>query len=319
MVGVIFMSEKQDGHSARTAAELEQKYNFGKTFAEVIGLATDARNTAEEVKTTLDGMGAEEIFNLLTDNGIAQGLFRDENGNYYFNGEYIKSLNITVKDSVYVGPGEEIETVRKHLNKTATIPCAKQSLYDTNGDGDISLADMANLRLASMGMLSVSEFPNAVKTEVEVTLNLKNPEKILRITGINMWGRSFENYIGVNGSNIKNTDYADYITEKGESGIWTYRKWASGIAECWGSVSGSYSITSAYGDGYVSDTVFESFPTGLFIEVPVANVSFNCGNYGVTTVSMRDLGVSGVGAVLYDAVSATRKGTYTFSAKGIWK
>lgn len=314
------MSEKQDGHAARTAAELEQKYNFGKTFAEVIGLATDARNTAEEVKSTLEGMGAEEIFNLLTDNGTAQGLFRDENGNYYFNGEYIKSLNITVKDSVYVAPGEEeIETVKNHLSGQSTIPSAKQALYDVNGDGDITLSDMANLRLASMGLLSVSKFSNAVKTDVEVTLNLKDPEKILRIKGTNMWGRSFNNYIGVNGSNIKNTDYADYITEQGESGIWTYRKWASGIAECWGSVSGSYSITTAYGDGYISDAVFESFPTGLFSKAPIANVSFNCGNYGVTTVSMRDLGVSGVGAVLYDAVSATRKGKYTFSAKGIWK
>lgn len=27
---------------------------------------------------------------------------------------------------------------------------------------------------------------------------------------------------------------ADYIVEQGTSGIWTYRKWASGIAECWG-------------------------------------------------------------------------------------
>ena len=27
---------------------------------------------------------------------------------------------------------------------------------------------------------------------------------------------------------------ADYIVEQGTSGIWTYRKWSSGIAECWG-------------------------------------------------------------------------------------
>ena len=26
---------------------------------------------------------------------------------------------------------------------------------------------------------------------------------------------------------------ADYIVETGTSGIWTYRKWNSGIAECW--------------------------------------------------------------------------------------
>lgn len=27
---------------------------------------------------------------------------------------------------------------------------------------------------------------------------------------------------------------ADYIVEQGTSGNWTYRKWNSGIAECWG-------------------------------------------------------------------------------------
>ena len=29
---------------------------------------------------------------------------------------------------------------------------------------------------------------------------------------------------------------ADTIVAQGESGIWTYRKWASGVAECWGSL-----------------------------------------------------------------------------------
>lgn len=34
-------------------------------------------------------------------------------------------------------------------------------------------------------------------------------------------------------NSIKNLN-ADYIIEQGTSGIWTYRKWASGLAECWG-------------------------------------------------------------------------------------
>lgn len=38
----------------------------------------------------------------------------------------------------------------------------------------------------------------------------------------------------------------DMVIEQGTSGIWTYRKWASGLAECWGSKSVSY--TPAVGD-----------------------------------------------------------------------
>lgn len=34
----------------------------------------------------------------------------------------------------------------------------------------------------------------------------------------------------------------DYIVEQGTSGIWTYRKWNSGVAECWG--RGSFTINS---------------------------------------------------------------------------
>lgn len=29
-------------------------------------------------------------------------------------------------------------------------------------------------------------------------------------------------------------DQVDYVVEQGTSGIWTYRKWSSGFAECWG-------------------------------------------------------------------------------------
>ena len=32
---------------------------------------------------------------------------------------------------------------------------------------------------------------------------------------------------------------ADYVVEQGTSGIWTYRKWNSGIAECWLSYQGT--------------------------------------------------------------------------------
>lgn len=55
---------------------------------------------------------------------------------------------------------------------------------------------------------------------------------------------------------------ADYIVEQGTSGIWAYRKWASGVAECWleselhltGSTPAAYMNNSAY----YSDVIFDS-------------------------------------------------------------
>lgn len=41
---------KQDKIAPRTPADLERRYNFDKSFAEVMGIATDARNEAQEAK-----------------------------------------------------------------------------------------------------------------------------------------------------------------------------------------------------------------------------------------------------------------------------
>lgn len=47
------MSEKQDRQGARTATDLERKYNFGKTFAELMGIALDARESVDSLASTL--------------------------------------------------------------------------------------------------------------------------------------------------------------------------------------------------------------------------------------------------------------------------
>jgi hypothetical protein len=36
---------------------------------------------------------------------------------------------------------------------------------------------------------------------------------------------------------FNNIILSDFVVEQGTNGIWTYRKWNSGIAECWGNVS----------------------------------------------------------------------------------
>ena len=49
---------------------------------------------------------------------------------------------------------------------------------------------------------------------------------------------------------------ADYIVSQGTSGIWTYRKWASGVAECWLeselTLTGSAPVTNMNGSAYLS-------------------------------------------------------------------
>ena len=47
------MSEKQDRTGVRTAVDLERKYNFGKTFAEMLGLIYDSRDKVDSVESSL--------------------------------------------------------------------------------------------------------------------------------------------------------------------------------------------------------------------------------------------------------------------------
>ena len=85
------MNNKQDRAYARTAADLERKYNFGKTFAEVFGLIDGVKDDTEQAIKELDqALNHDEIFNRLTNYGKVQGIYR-ENDNIYINASYIKS------------------------------------------------------------------------------------------------------------------------------------------------------------------------------------------------------------------------------------
>lgn len=77
---------------------------------------------------------------------------------------------------------------------------------------------------------------------------------------------------------IAQTDYVveqGTVNMQGTASTWAYRKWASGIAECWG----LYPITGAVINvawGYLFETAVNyqlSFPTGLFVSNPVAHFS----------------------------------------------
>lgn len=49
----VYVSAKQDLQGVRTAPDLEQKYQFNKRFAELMGIAMDARDKVDSVESTL--------------------------------------------------------------------------------------------------------------------------------------------------------------------------------------------------------------------------------------------------------------------------
>lgn len=260
---------------ARTASDIERKYNFDKSFAEVMGLATDAQQIAEEAKeaaSNLDSnLTSDEIFNRLTRNGQLQGLFKGVDGEIYINAKFVKSAEMVLENSAFLNPeNEEIETVRQHLLGNITISDDLIPYYDTNNDGKISLSDLSNLRLASLGQIDLAKNMNgAKKSDITLSFDLSNPERFLTLKGKNMWGREIEKYIGVNGTNIKNLEAVDYIVESGTRDNWTYEKWASGKAVCWSEYDfGEVTCVNPYGNWYASSVIDYYFPAGLFNKKP---------------------------------------------------
>lgn len=330
---------KQDGVFPRTPSALEQKYQFGKSFAEVMEIATDARKEADNANKSVEkldtSLSAEEVYNRLTDNGKLQGLFRDEDGNLFVNAAYLyaleklfaKDLTMTGKFTNiledYIAPGEEeIEFLQHHILGDITIPAELFPLYDLNGDGQLDIVDIANMEKARLGIIPMANFPNANKTTVTMTIDLSKPDKAIRFTGTNMWGRAFDSYIGVNLTNITNSKVADYVVESGTEGNWTWEKWNSGKAVCWCTTEYKridYN-TNWYNIAYYSNASY-NLPSGLFFKTPTFAAVNTLSSVGLLENSITSITTDTIGWFAIDHITepTSRDVKFLIEVKGAWK
>lgn len=63
---------------------------------------------------------------------------------------------------------------------------------------------------------------------------------------------------------------ADYVVEQGKNGTWTYRKWESGVAECWGAYTVSLESMDTGISGVSGRSGKITLPSGLFSGKPTA-------------------------------------------------
>lgn len=121
---------------------------------------------------------------------------------------------------------------------------------------------------------------------------------------------------GLTGSSTEVAD--DYVVEQGTSGIWTYRKWASGIAECWGYTAVPSATYSANG-GYKQ--VAEAVPS-IFNTTPI---TVHASGY-ITTLVQTSIGYTAVDSswiqtylINRSASAVTNSGRVYWELKGTWK
>lgn len=78
---------------------------------------------------------------------------------------------------------------------------------------------------------------------------------------------------------------ADYVTERGTSGIWTYEKWNSGKSECWGLIQlgDNIALTTSMAGGVYSNASYtargENLPSGLFSAFPIVSINVTSNGY----------------------------------------
>lgn len=208
-------TSKQDRQGARTAQDIERKYNFGESFAEVYNIATGARATAEEAKETAKdakdnpNLDHEAVFNALTEDGKCQGLYRDpENGNVYLNAEFIKSGVFTGETEMFIEPGiQEFRKIKNHNEGLEDIPDNEIPLYDFNGNGIIDGTDRSIARYVvyegytfdeSLALHGIDSWDGKQLSTVKIKIDVHNPTQAISFTATNMWGRCLDYVVGIN-------------------------------------------------------------------------------------------------------------------------
>lgn len=103
----------------------------------------------------------------------------------------------------------------------------------------------------------------------------------------------------------------DYIVEQGTSGIWTYRKWSNGIAECWGSKNASIPSGWSSGSGIILTLPF------TFKTVDYGIVQFH--NYQITRTYTVITPTNATTISIQTNSESALTAFFSIDVKGTWK
>ena len=204
------------------------------------------------------------------------------------------------------------------------------SYRDNTTYSEISVANITNLTGSSAGLVTGRRFKSAFDTNTEngavATTNYDkaNIKNIIESDSAPGSTTAPNGTVWLQYGTTWIDDAADYVVEHGTSGIWTYRKWNSGIAECWGrTAAATYSHTSSSGSSYYT-TSNVSLPSGLFTTVTCgfaerAQGTGSSPSNTLITINVNNLTTTTLGFFVQSASTGSQSITVSCRVIGTWK
>ncbi len=102
----------------------------------------------------------------------------------------------------------------------------------------------------------------------------------------------------------------DLVVDQGTEGIWHYRKWASGLAECWGETTYETAVSTAWGDLYIaaSPVPRQAYPF-TFAQAPFEQATARCDGWAVWAYAQSSGADSGSNTTTQTALYGIARGT----------
>lgn len=166
------MSEKQDRTGVRTAVDLERKYNFGKTFAEMLGLINDSRDKVDSVESTLRNEIKEQATTLKRDTEqivmtATESLKTELNGDIEEVSNKVASLELNA-DEFRVSVEQELSDMASRVDMTVDADDVSIIINERLEEGVDSVTTSTGYRFDADG-LTISKSGNAMENMIDNT------------------------------------------------------------------------------------------------------------------------------------------------------
>ena len=208
------------------------------------------------------------------------------------------ALSVT---SSYIVEVRAVDSIGEQGTTSLTLPTERVYMHRAGSIG-------------SLGIGKYAEEENTVDIAEHITTKVRGNASFLG-------DADFEGGLKIQGSNL-----TDFVVEEGTKGIWTYRKWNSGIAECWGTSSVTSTFNKTWGALYVCEpTERQDYPF-TFVARPVETVTMR--NKGVGCFYYAESGNKGMNTTTQTAVYCATRPTSTveqfvfyvdYHVSGRWK